>query len=123
MKKDEKTIKEELLKRLSEISEKKSDELSLVTANGGGKVEITTKYDPGEFGFASGQFIKIEVGGNLCGGGGEEKIGLCVGVGKGCPNDAEEDNLWFLLEGRIGISHFCGDRAEDFENCGAFLLE
>jgi len=109
-----------LNKKLAEISVKISDKLSRIKANDGQMIDIRPDYDPEEFGFSPGQFVSRTGG---CGHGSFSYLGICVGVGKGCPNDPEKDEIWFLFQHEEGISHFCNKNAKDFEESDILLVE
>jgi len=118
-------IKQGLLSQLSKITLLPNGDTSVLLANDK-KTEITVSkiYDLEKFRLKPGQFIQMEYG---CSCHPQNKIGICVGVGKGCPKDKEADELWLLMEENDGIIHFCGcnklvfDEAE--QNGDLILLE
>lgn len=110
-------IKNQLENKLAEITIKKSKKFSLLTDVEGDHIEISSDYDHKKFGFSKGQFIKKNV--HSIG----SKIGICVGVGKGCSHEPERIEIWFLWQNDEGISHYCGKRAEDFKRYNFVLLE
>jgi hypothetical protein len=126
-KSNENTIKKVLLKKLLEITVSSDSDgmmTSVLLANNTDKTEITVSrdYSIEKFRFQPGQFIQIEYG---CSCHRRDDIALCVGVGKGCPDNEEIENLWFLMEEDEGISHFCGAGVKEFnkwEEEGSLIL-
>ena len=117
--KDLATIKSDLLELLEKISTPKTDGVSIVKTKIGTDVELRSDYDLEEFKFAPGQFVRT-----ICPDCGlHYTVSLAVGVGKGCPDNPEEDNLWFLHGGNDGVTHFCGARKKDFEKAGFEVIE
>lgn len=106
---DYQLIKDQLIKTLYEITIPLSKTLSLVRACSGHNIEIRNNYPIEEFGFSTGQFVK-----ETCPCGSHFRIMLCVGVGKGCPDNPDEEELWFLFQDDAGIRHICGGRMEKF---------
>ena len=106
-------IKQGLLSQWLKITLSSNNETSVLLANDG-KTEITisSNYDLEKFRFQSGQFIQMEYG---CCCHPQNKIGVCVGVGKGCPKNKEAEDLWLLIEEGIGIMHFCGSDKSAFD--------
>jgi hypothetical protein len=100
-------IRRALLSRLLEITMTDSDEETIVESNNGTSVVLSKVYDTDKFRFRPGQFIQISF---FC----RPVIALCVGVAKGCLKDKERDELWFLMEGGRGVTHFCGADASGF---------
>jgi hypothetical protein len=104
-------VKQVLLSRLSEITLSSSDEASVILSRRKTKITIRKNYDTKKFRFLPGQFIQVIYG---CSRHPKNEIMLCVGIGKGCPDDKERDELWFLGEEDEGITHFCASDSEDF---------
>jgi len=113
-----KNIERQLRKKLSEITKTKSDKLFIVSSNNGKPIEINSSYSEEEFGFSAGQLVKGILKPEM-----RPRIGICVGIGKGCPDSNKEDQLWFLFHGYNGIVHFCGNRKKDFEKEKIVLLK
>ncbi len=55
----------------------------------------------GDRGITAGQFVSLDS--HFWKG---EELYLCVGVGRGCLEDSQEDFLWFLGENKCGIKNF-----------------
>ncbi|MFA6393109.1 MAG: hypothetical protein WCW54_03430 [Candidatus Paceibacterota bacterium] len=112
-------FREELKNELACITTKKSDTSSIILLSSGNEISITSDYNPKEFGFSPEDFVSVPCNcGCILG----FKIGICVGVGKGCSKSPEQDELWFFLQGNKGITHFCGARANDFAKNGVVLF-
>ena len=109
---NEQEIKQSLLSKLSEITLNSERDVSVVLAKDAKtKISVSKNYDIKKFRFVSGQFVQMIYG---CSCHPLNEILLCVGVGKGCPDDVGRDELWFLAEGDKGITHFCGADALTF---------
>lgn len=109
-KSNEQEIKTGLLVKFEKIAEKNGNSIT-IPGRDGTKIAITTEYSVDEFGFSPGQFIQVEYDYFSF----QSWIGLCVGVGKGCPHDSDREEVWFLLENDKGVSHFCNHKARKFK--------
>lgn len=116
---DSSQIKDQLKKKLEKITKTLEVGKLLVTGNGGGQIELKTDFDVKKFGYSAGQFVRRVT----CSCGCQTSIGLVVGVGKGCPKNPDNEDLWFLWERDRGISHYCESTAKDFEKHGFVLLD
>lgn len=118
-------VKIELLKKFQSITSNEKDKLFVRPMNSVVKIQIQMDYDLEVFGFDFLQFVEkvntIDAPGRKHS---AAIIGLCAGVGKGCPKYPENEQLWFLFEDEEGIRHFCELRtAEELKGEVITLLE
>jgi hypothetical protein len=95
--------KEALKKKLEGITRINSLE-RLVAINSKKSVNIQFNYHKNDFWFDPGDLIRYD-----------GRIGIVVGVGIDIFGPILEEELWFLFEGDIGISHITGARADFFK--------